>query len=122
MRSLNRRTFIKGLGLAAGASMMPLRAWGQADFISVGAIVPLSGALASFGPRFQVAAEIERVADLLGSGDVICGEQLFERMNRVFQALDGALSVIADHEEDATAELAQCRDQLRVWLAEATKQ
>jgi ABC-type branched-subunit amino acid transport system substrate-binding protein len=58
MRSLNRRTFIKGLGLAAGASVMPLRVFGQADFISIGAIVPLSGQLASFGPRFQVAGEI----------------------------------------------------------------
>lgn len=55
---VNRRTFLKGLGLAAGASMMPLHAFGQADFVTVGAVVPLSGQLASFGPRFQVAAEI----------------------------------------------------------------
>jgi len=66
---VNRRSFLKGLGLAAGASMMPLQVFGQADFVSVGAVVPLSGQLASFGPRFQVAAEIA-VSEVNASGGI----------------------------------------------------
>jgi len=56
---LSRRTFLKGLGLAVGASALPgYGVFGQADFVNIGAVVPLTGQLASFGSRFQVAAQI----------------------------------------------------------------
>lgn len=56
---VNRRTFLKGLGLAAGAAAMPgpLLASAQEGFV-LGAVVPLTGQLQSFGPRFQTAAQI----------------------------------------------------------------
>ncbi len=56
---LSRRTFLKGMGLAAGAlSLGQFGSFGQKPFISIGAVIPLTGQLQSFGPRFQVAAEL----------------------------------------------------------------
>jgi ABC-type branched-subunit amino acid transport system substrate-binding protein len=58
---ISRRTFLKGLGVAAGASVLPgpLLSFAQEGAV-VGAVVPLTGQLQSFGPRFQIAAEIAR--------------------------------------------------------------
>ncbi len=59
---ISRRTFLKGLGVAAGASVLPgplFRVFGQ-EGVVMGAVVPLTGQLQSFGPRFQIAAEIAR--------------------------------------------------------------
>lgn len=59
VRSLNRRTFLKGMGLAAGAVAFhsPLFSVAQ-EGVVVGAVVPLTGALQSFGPRFELAARL----------------------------------------------------------------
>lgn len=57
-QTLRRRTFLKGLGVAAGGlALHPLASFGQQPIL-IGAVIPLSGALASFGPRFQVAAQL----------------------------------------------------------------
>ena len=57
---VSRRTFLKGMGVAAGAlTLGSFSSFGQqAKFIAIGAVVPLTGQLASFGPRFQKAADI----------------------------------------------------------------
>ncbi|MFQ5796291.1 MAG: ABC transporter substrate-binding protein [Candidatus Bipolaricaulia bacterium] len=69
-KALSRRTFLKGIGLAAGAlSWGRLRLFGQVPFISIGVVVPLTGQLASFGPRFQVAAQIA-VDEINGAGGI----------------------------------------------------
>lgn len=54
-----RRTFLKGVGAFAGATALsgPFVSFAQ-DGLAVGAVVPLTGQLQSFGPRFQVAAEL----------------------------------------------------------------
>ncbi|HEY5595952.1 MAG TPA: ABC transporter substrate-binding protein [Candidatus Bipolaricaulota bacterium] len=58
-RPLNRRSFLKGLGLSVGASALsgPMFVWGQ-EGVTIGAVIPLTGSLASFGPRFEVAARL----------------------------------------------------------------
>ncbi|MCS6937557.1 MAG: ABC transporter substrate-binding protein [Candidatus Bipolaricaulota bacterium] len=57
-QTLRRRTFLKGLGAAASAlALRPFASLGQQPIL-IGAVIPLSGALASFGPRFQVAAQL----------------------------------------------------------------
>ncbi len=59
IRGVNRRTFLKGLGAAAGATAVggPFFSFAQ-EGVTIGAVVPLTGALQRFGPRFQVAAQI----------------------------------------------------------------
>lgn len=59
VRSLSRRTFLKGMGLAAGAAAFhgPLFSFAQ-EGVVVGAVVPLTGGLQSFGPRFELAARL----------------------------------------------------------------
>src|SRR3972149_8084801 len=58
-RPLNRRSFLKGLGLSVGASALsgPMFVWGQ-EGVTIGAVIPLTGSLASFGPRFEGAARL----------------------------------------------------------------
>ncbi len=67
---LDRRTFLKGLGLAVGATALqgPLLSYAQ-EGVTMGAVVPLTGQLQSFGPRFQVAAEIAR-DEINGAGGI----------------------------------------------------
>jgi len=62
-KSLSRRSFMKSIGVAASVAAMPgaLRVLGQdeaPEFVDIGAVVPLTGALASFGPRFEVASRL----------------------------------------------------------------
>jgi ABC-type branched-subunit amino acid transport system substrate-binding protein len=60
MKALKRRTFLKGMGATAGAltlAQLGILAQQQPPIL-IGAVIPLSGALASFGPRFQVAAQL----------------------------------------------------------------
>ncbi len=57
-KRLTRRTFLKGVGVAAGTlAISRLGVFAQGP-IKIGAILPLTGTLASFGPRFQVAAQM----------------------------------------------------------------
>ena len=57
-KRVSRRTLLKGAGLAAGTlAFGRIGAFGQQDIV-IGAAIPLTGGLASFGPRFQVAAQI----------------------------------------------------------------
>jgi branched-chain amino acid transport system substrate-binding protein len=57
----DRRTFLKGLGLATGALIVgpPLvhMATGQ-EIVKIGTLVPLTGPLAEFGPNFRKAADL----------------------------------------------------------------
>jgi ABC-type branched-subunit amino acid transport system substrate-binding protein len=60
-RSLDRRTFLKGLGVAASALMIefPLGRLGMAqDVVKIGTLIPLTGPLAEFGPNFRKAADL----------------------------------------------------------------
>jgi branched-chain amino acid transport system substrate-binding protein len=60
-RPLDRRTFLKDLGVAAGLLMIefPLarRATAQ-DTVKIGTLIPLTGPLAEFGPNFRKAADL----------------------------------------------------------------
>jgi len=58
-KSLSRRTFLKGVGVAAGVAAVPgaYRAFSQGTF-QIGTVVPLTGQLENFGPRFQIAANL----------------------------------------------------------------
>jgi branched-chain amino acid transport system substrate-binding protein len=60
-RSLDRRTLLKGLGMAAGALLIdyPMRrlAAGQGE-VKIGTLIPLTGPLAEFGPNFRKAADL----------------------------------------------------------------
>lgn len=69
-RPLNRRTFLKGLGLAAGATALsgPFFSFAQ-EGVTIGAVIPLTGDLQSFGPRFQVAAQIA-LDEINGAGGI----------------------------------------------------
>jgi branched-chain amino acid transport system substrate-binding protein len=58
---LDRRTFLKGLGVAAGALMVefPLVHLVMAqDGVKIGTLIPLTGPLAEFGPNFRKAADL----------------------------------------------------------------
>jgi branched-chain amino acid transport system substrate-binding protein len=59
--SLDRRTFLTSVGLAAGALMLEFpmgrRAAAQ-DVIKIGTLIPLTGPLAEFGPNFRKAADL----------------------------------------------------------------
>ena len=59
--SLNRRTFLTSVGLAAGALMLEFAAVRRAtaqEAIKIGTLIPLTGALAEFGPNFRKAADL----------------------------------------------------------------
>ncbi|MBI1729146.1 ABC transporter substrate-binding protein [Candidatus Acetothermia bacterium] len=60
-KSVSRRTLLKGMGLAVGASVIsgPIWSFAQSGML-MGACIPLTGGLASFGPRFSVAADIAK--------------------------------------------------------------
>jgi ABC-type branched-subunit amino acid transport system substrate-binding protein len=67
---LDRRTFLKGLGVAAGAwlSEFPmLRLAAAQDAVKIGTLIPLTGPLAEFGPNFRKAADLA-AADLKEAG------------------------------------------------------
>lgn len=59
--SLNRRIFLQGVGVTAGAFLLefPLGRLGSAqNVVKVGTLVPLTGPLAEFGPNFRKAADL----------------------------------------------------------------
>ncbi|HXH12632.1 MAG TPA: ABC transporter substrate-binding protein [Alphaproteobacteria bacterium] len=58
---VDRRTFLAGMGLAAGAFFIPwplVRHAAAQDAIKIGTLIPLTGALAEFGPNFRKAADL----------------------------------------------------------------
>jgi ABC-type branched-subunit amino acid transport system substrate-binding protein len=58
---LDRRTFLKSLGAAAGALIIecPLVRLATAqDAVKIGTLIPLTGPLAEFGPNFRKAADL----------------------------------------------------------------
>jgi ABC-type branched-subunit amino acid transport system substrate-binding protein len=60
-RFLNRRTFLQGVGVTAGAFLLewPLGRLGSAQtVVKIGTLVPLTGPLAEFGPNFRKAADL----------------------------------------------------------------
>ena len=59
--SLDRRTFLAGLGLAAGVLMLEvpmMRRAAAQEVTKIGTLIPLTGALAEFGPNFRKAADL----------------------------------------------------------------
>ncbi len=60
-RDVDRRTFLASTGLAAGAFFIPwpfVRHAAAQDAIKIGTLIPLTGALAEFGPNFRKAADL----------------------------------------------------------------
>ncbi len=60
-RSPDRRTFLQGLGVAAGALMLELplvRLVMAQETVKIGTLIPLTGPLAEFGPNFRKAADL----------------------------------------------------------------
>ncbi len=60
-RALDRRTFLRGLGVAAGALLIefPMVHLATAQSaVKVGTLIPLTGPLAEFGPNFRKAADL----------------------------------------------------------------
>ena len=60
-RSLDRRTFLRGLSVAAGARLIELPALRLAaaqGTMKLGTLIPLTGPLAEFGPNFRKAADL----------------------------------------------------------------
>jgi ABC-type branched-subunit amino acid transport system substrate-binding protein len=60
-RALDRRTFLRGLGVAAGALLIefPMVHLAMAQSaVKVGTLIPLTGPLAEFGPNFRKAADL----------------------------------------------------------------
>ncbi|HSF31061.1 MAG TPA: ABC transporter substrate-binding protein [Candidatus Tectomicrobia bacterium] len=60
-RSLDRRTLLKELGMAAGALLIeyPMRRLAAAQgAVKIGTLIPLTGPLAEFGPNFRKAADL----------------------------------------------------------------
>lgn len=58
---VDRRTFLASMGLAAGAFFIPwplIRYVEAQDAIKIGTLIPLTGALAEFGPNFRKAADL----------------------------------------------------------------
>lgn len=73
-RRVSRRTLLKGMGLAAGTlALGRFGTFGQESLL-LGAVIPLSGALASFGPRFLVAAQI--ALDEVNAAGGVLGKRL----------------------------------------------
>jgi branched-chain amino acid transport system substrate-binding protein len=59
--AFDRRTFLKGLGVATGVLMVerPPVHWASAqNVVKIGTLVPLTGPLAEFGPNFRKAADL----------------------------------------------------------------
>jgi branched-chain amino acid transport system substrate-binding protein len=59
--SLGRRTFLKGLGMTAGALLLELplvRLAMAQEVVKIGTLIPLTGPLAEFGPNFRKAADL----------------------------------------------------------------
>jgi ABC-type branched-subunit amino acid transport system substrate-binding protein len=59
--SLDRRAFLTGLGVTAGALMIkfpPMRLAMAQDAVKIGTLIPLTGPLAEFGPNFRKAADL----------------------------------------------------------------
>lgn len=59
--SLDRRTFLQGVGVTAGAFLLelPLGRPGSAQaVVKIGTLIPLTGPLAEFGPNFRKAADL----------------------------------------------------------------
>ncbi|MBI3328741.1 MAG: ABC transporter substrate-binding protein [Nitrospinae bacterium] len=60
-RCINRRVFLSGLGMMTGACVLafPRRRHALAqEVVKIGTLVPLTGALAEFGPNFRKAADL----------------------------------------------------------------
>ena len=60
-RDIDRRTFLTGAGLVAGVFVLqpPLvRRTAAQDAMRIGTLIPLTGALAEFGPNFRRAADL----------------------------------------------------------------
>jgi ABC-type branched-subunit amino acid transport system substrate-binding protein len=60
-RSLDRRTFLKGLSVAAGVFLVEfpmVRLAAAQDAMKIGTLMPLTGPLAEFGPNFRKAADL----------------------------------------------------------------
>ena len=60
-RSLDRRTFLRGLSVAAGACLIEiptLRLVAAQGTMKLGTLIPLTGPLAEFGPNFRKAADL----------------------------------------------------------------
>lgn len=60
-RDLDRRTFLMGAGLLTGVLILPsplVRRTAAQDAIRIGTLIPLTGALAEFGPNFRRAADL----------------------------------------------------------------
>lgn len=60
-RALDRRTFLRGLGIAAGALLIELpmiRLATAQSAVKVGTLIPLTGPVAEFGPNFRKAADL----------------------------------------------------------------
>src|SRR5215510_13913054 len=60
-RSLDRRTFLTGLSVVAGACMIEfpmLRLAAAQGTMKLGTLIPLTGPLAEFGPNFRKAADL----------------------------------------------------------------
>jgi ABC-type branched-subunit amino acid transport system substrate-binding protein len=60
-RAINRRTFLRGVGLATGMVSLQcpfLRRAAAQNAIKIGTLIPLTGALAEFGPNFRKAADL----------------------------------------------------------------
>ncbi len=74
-KRVSRRTLLKGMGLAAGTlALGRFGTFGQ-EPILIGAVIPLSGTLASFGPRFLVAAQIA-LDEVNGAGGLLGGRRV----------------------------------------------
>jgi ABC-type branched-subunit amino acid transport system substrate-binding protein len=59
--SLNRRTFLKDLGVTASALIIEfpfMRLAAAQDAVKIGTLIPLTGPLAEFGPNFRKAADL----------------------------------------------------------------
>lgn len=87
--SLTRRSFLKGLGLAAGMLALqgglPFRAFAQPPVVSVGTLFDYTGALAEFGPPLRNAADL-------------CAEQI----NEAAKAVLGGPIIKLIHEDSGT--------------------
>jgi ABC-type branched-subunit amino acid transport system substrate-binding protein len=60
-RALDRRTFLKGLSVAAGVFLVEfpmVRLATAQDAMKIGTLMPLTGPLAEFGPNFRKAADL----------------------------------------------------------------
>ncbi len=71
MKSLNRRSVLKGAVASAAAATLPARAFAQAEPIKIGILTPLTGAGGNDGPRMLKAMqavfdEVNKAGGVLG--------------------------------------------------------